>query len=89
MLVYPRRMCEEGDKVFATVLGLFLASVGLGVSGSHDLGEIACEIACNLMMLFADMRYAPETQEMRQSARAINVWISHQWMAPQSISSPL
>ena len=27
------------------------ASVGLGVSGSHDLGEIACEIACSLMML--------------------------------------
>ena len=26
-------------------------------------------------------------QEMRQSARAINVWISHQWMALQSVSS--
>ena len=33
---------------------LTLASVGLRVSVSHDLGEIAC----NLMMLFADMRYA-------------------------------
>ena len=29
------------------------ASVGLWVSGSHDLGEIACEIVCNLMTLFA------------------------------------
>ena len=28
--------------------GLF-ASVGLWVSGSHDPGEIACEIACNLI----------------------------------------
>ena len=35
-----------------------LASVGRRVSVSHDLGEIACEIACNLMMLFANMRYA-------------------------------
>ena len=41
------------------MMGIF-ASVGLLVSGSHDLGEIAC----NLMMLFADIlfigiRYAP------------------------------
>ena len=33
-------------------------------SGSHDSGDIACDIACNLMMLFADIlfvgiRYAP------------------------------
>ena len=28
-----------------------LASVGLRVSGSHDLGEIACKIAYNLMMM--------------------------------------
>ena len=27
-------------------------------------------------------------REMRQSVRAINVWISHQQMALQSISSP-
>ena len=54
-----------------------LASVGLSFSGSHDPGEIACEIACNLMMLlfavmlFADMRYAPiGCGEMRQPARA-------------------
>ena len=37
---------------------IHFASVGLGVSVSHDLGEIACDIACNLMMLFAAMRYA-------------------------------
>ena len=37
-----------------------LASVGLWVSGSHDLGEIVCEIVCNLIMLFAVMRYAYE-----------------------------
>ena len=41
----------------------YIASVGLRVSVSHNLGEIACEIACNLMMLFVnvlfvDMRYA-------------------------------
>ena len=35
-----------------------LASVGRRVSVSHDLGEIACEIACNLMMLFINIRYA-------------------------------
>ena len=29
------------------------ASVGLRVSGSHDLGEIACEIACSLMLFAA------------------------------------
>ena len=34
-----------------------VASVGLLVSGSHDSGDIACEIACNLMMLFADMLF--------------------------------
>ena len=45
------------------------ASVGLRVSGSHDLGGIACK----LMMLFVGMRYAYGMQEMRQSARAINV----------------
>ena len=28
------------------------ASVGLGVSGSYDLGEIACKIAYNLIILF-------------------------------------
>ena len=37
---------------------MLLASAGLRVNMSHDLGEIACEIACNLMMLFAGMRYA-------------------------------
>ena len=39
---------------------MFIASVGLWVSRSYDLGEIAGEIACNLMMLFAfaAMRYA-------------------------------
>ena len=31
----------------------FVASVGPGVSGSHDLGEIAC----SLTMLFADMLF--------------------------------
>ena len=34
------------------------ASVGLRVSMSHDLGEITCEIACNLIMLFANMLFA-------------------------------
>ena len=29
---------------------------------------------------------ALEMQEMRQSARAINVWISHQWMALNSVA---
>ena len=38
--------------------------MGLLVSGSHDSRNIAYDIACNLMMLFADMlfigiRYAP------------------------------
>ena len=45
-----------------------LASVGPWVSGSHDSGEIACEIACNLMMLSANMRNANMRlgmQEMR------------------------
>ena len=46
----------------------------LRVSGSPDPGEIAC----NLMMLSADMlfvgiRYAHRILEMRQSARVINV----------------
>ena len=74
------------------------ASVGLRVSVSHDLGEIACGIACNLMMQFDDAICrnaiygyaicALEMREMRQSMRVINACISHQWMAPQSISSP-
>lgn len=33
------------------------ASVKLRLSVSHDPGEIACEIACNLMMLFAGMLF--------------------------------
>ena len=38
--------------------------MGLRISESHDPGEIVCEIACNLMMLSADVlfvgiRYAP------------------------------
>ena len=38
------------------------ASVGLRVSVSYDLGEIACEITCNLIILFinilfVDIRY--------------------------------
>ena len=36
-----------------TVKTRLLASVGLRVSGSHDLGEIACEIACSLMLFAA------------------------------------
>ena len=32
-----------------------LASVGLLGSGSHDSGDIAYDIVCNLMMLFADL----------------------------------
>ena len=38
-----------------------LASVGLRVSVSHNLGQIACEIAyeiaCNLIMLFTNMLF--------------------------------
>ena len=34
-----------------------LASVGLKVSVSHDLGEITCEIACNLIILFINILF--------------------------------
>ena len=63
-----------------------LASVGLRVSVSHDLGEIACEICMQFddaICRYAICGYAIcalVRQEMRQSARAINVWISHRWM---------
>ena len=39
-------------------------------------------------VLFVGMRYAYGMREMRQSVRAINIWISHQWMALQFIPSP-
>ena len=72
------------------------ASVGLRVSGFHDLAEIACEVAGNCSMLFPAISgllfvdyaiSALERQEIRQSAKAINACISHQRMALQSISS--
>ena len=40
----PRRLPKDGSLIAQ------LTSVGLWVSGSHGLGEIACEIACNLML---------------------------------------
>ena len=33
------------------------------------------------------MRHAQRAQEMKQSARALYVWVSHQQMAPHSNSS--
>ena len=60
---------------FKPLHNTIFASVGLGVSGSQDLGEIAG-------------LYAICAQGDQHSARAINGCISHQLMAPQSISSP-
>ena len=50
------QLTDCAPKCSTSKINLF-ASVGLRVSGSHDLGEIACEIVCNLMMLFADMLF--------------------------------
>ena len=51
--------------------------VGLSISRSHDLVEIAA--------ICSHMRYAQ--QEKQQSEEAIYVWVSHQQMAPQTNSS--
>ena len=71
---------SDKSKLIGKTLSVF-ASVRLRVNRSHNPSEIACEIACNLM-LFAEcylwiVRYAHwGVQEMRQSMRARNASIS-------------
>ena len=51
---YTGGACRQ-KKVLPRALDNLFASVELRVSVSHDLGEITCDIAYNLIILFADI----------------------------------